>query len=106
MNSSSPLALTDALRERVLENLARFPRVSHPPEEIQRDGLRAAAVALVLTSDEEVAILKEFEEPDAPSEVASEGASLGREEAKRVAGLESPSVEPPEKEKPREPEAT
>ena len=66
-------------------------------------------ISEMLTSDEEVAILKEFEEPEAPkstAESASGDTSLEREEAKRVAGRESPSVEPPEEEKPREPEAT
>ncbi len=63
-------------------------------------------ISEMLTSDEEVAILKEFEEPEAPAELASERAPPEREEAKRVAGPESPSVEPPEKEKPREPEAS
>ena len=46
--TTAPLALDDDLRERVRANLARFERVSHSGE-----GLRAAAVALVLTSDEE-----------------------------------------------------
>ena len=44
----SPEALDDALRERVRSHLAAFERRTHAGE-----GLRAAAVALVLTSDEE-----------------------------------------------------
>ena len=63
-------------------------------------------ISEMLTSDEEVAILKEFEEPEAPSQAASKDTAPGREEAKRVVGRESPIVEPPEKEKPREPEAS
>ena len=63
-------------------------------------------ISEMLTSDEEVAILKEFEEPEAPSKAAPEGASPDREEAKRAAAEESPSAEPADKEKPREPEAT
>ncbi len=65
-----------------------------------------SGISEMLSSDEELAILKEFEEPEAPAQAAPEGAAPGREEAKRVDGRESSSVEPPEKEKPREPEAT
>jgi len=46
--SPSPLALSDALRERVHSNLANSERLTHSGE-----GLRPAAVALVLTSDED-----------------------------------------------------
>ena len=44
----SPQALDDVMRERVRSHLATFERRTHSGE-----GLRAAAVALVLTSDEE-----------------------------------------------------
>ncbi len=60
----------------------------------------------MLTSDEELAILKEFEEPEAPSKAAPESTTSEREEAKRVAAEESSGAEPADKEKPREPEAS
>jgi 8-oxo-dGTP pyrophosphatase MutT (NUDIX family) len=44
---TTPDELDDALRERVRAHLSNFERISHSGE-----GLRAAAVALVLTSDE------------------------------------------------------
>ena len=60
----------------------------------------------MLTSDEELAILKEFEEPEAPAKAATDTAAPVREEAKPVAADDAPGAEPPEKEKPREPEAS
>ncbi|MCH8052454.1 MAG: hypothetical protein IH895_00190 [Planctomycetes bacterium] len=60
----------------------------------------------MLTSDEELAILKEFEEPEAPAKAAPESTTPEREEAKRAAAEESSGAEPADKEKPREPEAT
>ena len=45
---ASPLALDDQLRQRVAANLTGFERIA-----VRQEGLRAAAVALVLTSDEE-----------------------------------------------------
>ena len=45
--------LDDALRERVRSNLASFERLSHSGEGLRGEELRAAGVALVLTSDEE-----------------------------------------------------
>ena len=60
----------------------------------------------MLTPDEELAILKEFEEPEAPAKITPESTTPAREEAKRIAGEESPSAAPVDKEKPREPEAS
>jgi 8-oxo-dGTP pyrophosphatase MutT (NUDIX family) len=48
MNASAALALDDQLRQRVVDNLASFDRIP-----VSQEGLRAAAVALVLTSDDE-----------------------------------------------------
>ena len=60
----------------------------------------------MLTSDDELAILKEFDEPEAPAKAAADSAPPAREKIKPLAAQDSQGSDPADKEKPREPEAS
>ncbi len=79
-------------------------------ESLQADadlvGSLDTGISEMLTSDEELAILKEFDEPEAVAKTPAESTAPAREEDKPIAAGESAESEHPEKEKPREPEAS